>query len=162
MDQCKLELHPLKTKIVYCKDARRKEPYKQVQFDFLGFSFQPRPTKESKSGQIRNIFDLAISESSQKKITEELKGMNINRNGSITIEEIADRLYSKLQGWINYYGKFRKRVFLWVFRRLTYRLMRWVQNKYTISSIKDAYNWLRNYQKVHPNLFAHWRYGYKQ
>ena len=162
MEQCKLELHPLKTKIVYCKDARRKGPYKQVQFDFLGFSFQPRPTKESKSGQIRNIFDLAISASSQKKITEEIKGMNINRNGSITIEEIADRLYSKLQGWINYYGKFRKRVFLWVFRRLTYRLMRWVQDKYRISSIKDAYNWLKNYQNLHPNLFAHWRYGYKQ
>jgi RNA-directed DNA polymerase len=162
MEQCKLELHPMKTKIVYCKDARRKEPYKQVQFDFLGFSFQPRPTKGWQGGKLRNFFDLAISASTQKKITEEFTRMNILRNSSVTIEEIADELYSKIQGWINYYGKFRKRVFLCVFRRLTYRLMRWVQDKYRISSIRKAYNWLRNYQKVHPNLFAHWRYGYKQ
>jgi group II intron reverse transcriptase/maturase len=162
MQQCKLELHPLKTKIVYCKDYRRKEPHKQVQFDFLGFSFQPRPTRDWQSGQIRNIFDLAISSSAQKKITEEFTRMKINRNTTSTIEEIADRLYSKIQGWINYYGKFRKWEFLKVFRRLSYRLMLWVQNKYKISSIREGYDWLRNYQRVHPNLFAHWRYGFKQ
>jgi group II intron reverse transcriptase/maturase len=130
--QCKLELHPLKTKIVYCKDYKRKEPYKQVQFDFLGFSFQPRPTKVCQSGKIRNYFDLAISASSQKKITEEFARMNIFRNSTISIEEVADWLYSKIQGWINYYGKFRKWYFLKVFRRLTYRLMLWVQNKYSL------------------------------
>lgn len=161
MGQCKLELHPLKTKIVYCKDYRRKEPHKQVQFDFLGFSFQPRPGKDS-SGQIRNVFDLAISISAQKKITEEFTRMKINHNSTSTIEEIADRLYSKIQGWINYYGKFRKWDFLKVFRRLSYRLMLWVQNKYKISSIWEGYNWLSNYQRVHPNLFAHWRFGFKQ
>jgi group II intron reverse transcriptase/maturase len=162
MEQCKLELHPLKTKIVYCKDYRRKELHKQVQFDFLGFSFQPRPTKEWQSGQIRNVFDLAISASSQKKITEEFTRMKIHQDSTSTIEEIADRLYSKIQGLNNYYGKFRKWDFLRVFRRLTYRLMLWVQNKYKISSIREGYEWLRNYQRVHPNLFAHWRYGFKQ
>jgi group II intron reverse transcriptase/maturase len=162
MEQCKLELHPLKTKIVYCKDYKRKEPHKQVQFDFLGFSFQPRPTKDWRSGEIHNVYDLAISASSQKKITEEFKTMKIHRDSTSTIEEIADRLYSKLQGWINYYGKFRKWEFLRVFRRLSYRLMLWVQNKYKFHSPKEGYDWLRNYQKVHPNLFAHWRYGFKQ
>jgi RNA-directed DNA polymerase len=162
MEQCKLELHPLKTKIVYCKDHKRKEPHKQVQFDFLGFSFQPRPTRDWRSGEIHNVFDLAISASSQKKITEEFKTMKIHRDSTSTIEDIADRLYSKIQGWINYYGKFRKWDFLRIFRRLSYRLMLWVQNKYKFNSIKEGYNWLRNYQKVHPNLFAHWRYGFKQ
>ncbi len=162
MEQCRLELHPLKTKIVYCKDYKRKEPYKQVQFDFLGFSFQPRPTKDWQSGQIHNIFDLAISACSQKKITEEFKMMKIHRDSTSTIEDIADRLYSKLQGWINYYGKFRKWDFFRVFRRLSYRLMLWAQNKYKFNSIREGYDWLRNYQKVHPNLFAHWRYGFKQ
>jgi group II intron reverse transcriptase/maturase len=92
MEQCKLELHPLKTKIVYCKDYKRKEPHKQVQFDFLGFSFQPRPTKDWRSGEIHNVYDLAISASSQKKITEEFKTMKIHRDSTSTIEEIADRL----------------------------------------------------------------------
>ncbi len=162
MEQCKLELHPLKTKIVYCKDYRRKELHKEVQFDFLGFSFQPRPNKERSEGRIYNVFDLAISAGSQKKITEEITRMKIHRDTTSTIEEIADRLSAKLEGWINYYGKFRKWNFIRIFRRLTYRLMLWVQNKYKFRSIHEGYNWLRNYQKVHPNLFAHWRYGFKQ
>jgi hypothetical protein len=160
--QCQLELHPLKTKIVYCKDYRRKEPYKEVQFDFLGFSFQPRPTKDKRTGLIYNQFDLAISRASQKKIVEEINNFRIHRWSSGTIEEIADVLYSKLQGWINYYGKFRKWEFLRTFRRLSLRLMQWVQNKYKLSSIKLSYQWLRNYQREHPNLFAHWRFGFKE
>jgi hypothetical protein len=77
MEQCKLELHPLKTKIVYCKDHKRKELHKQVQFDFLGFSFQPRPTKDLKSGEIYINFDLAISAPSQRKITEAMGAKQI-------------------------------------------------------------------------------------
>jgi hypothetical protein len=162
MAQCKLELHPLKTKIVYCKDFKRTGPHKQVQFDFLGFSFQPRPTRDNRTGTIQNQFDLCISRASQKKIIEEIKSFRIHLRSTNTIEEIADELYSKLQGWVTYYGKFRKWGFLKVFRRLDLRLMQWVQNKYKITSIKQSYQWLRDYQKVHPNLFAHWRYGYKQ
>lgn len=162
MNQCQLELHPLKTKIVYCKDYRRTEPHAQVQFDFLGFSFQPRPTKDYRTGIILNQFDLAISRSSQKKIVEEINSFQIQRRSTITIEEIADTLYSKLQGWINYFGRFRKWIFLNVFRRLRFRLMQWVQNKYKLTSLKRSYLWLKNYQNEHPDLFAHWRFGYKQ
>ena len=162
MNQCQLELHPLKTKIVYCKDYKRQELCKQVQFDFLGFSFQPRPTKDYRTGTIQNQFDLSISRSSQKKIVEEINGFRIHRWSVGTIEEIADKLYSKLQGWINYYGKFRKWLFLNVFRRLSFRLMQWVQNKYKLTRIAESYQWLRNYQREHPNLIAHWRFGFKQ
>jgi len=49
--QCKLEMHPDKTKIVYCKDRDRKNRYPVTQFDFLGYTFRPRMAKDSK----RNI-----------------------------------------------------------------------------------------------------------
>jgi len=162
MCQCQLELHPLKTKIVYCKVFRRKEPHKQVQFDFLGFSFQPRPTKDYRTGIIQNQFDLSISRASQKKIVEEINSFRIHRWSTGTIEEIAATLNSKLQGWINYYGKYRKWTFLNTFRKLSFRLMQWVKNKYKIKSIMKSYQWLRNYQREHPNLFAHWRFGFKE
>jgi len=42
MQQIGLELHPEKTKIVYCKDYRRKGKYPHVKFDFLGYSYQPK------------------------------------------------------------------------------------------------------------------------
>jgi group II intron reverse transcriptase/maturase len=162
MKQCQLELHPVKTKIVYCRDYKRKESHKQVQFDFLGFSFQPRPTKDYQTGIIYNMFDLSISRGSQKRIVEEINRFKIQMWSESTIEQIADTLYSKLQGWINYYGKFRKWLFLNVFRRLSFRLVQWAQHKYKLSGIKKSYQWLENFQREHPALFAHWRYGYKE
>ena len=39
--ECRLELHPAKTKIVYCKDRNRTGAYPNVQFDFLGYCFRP-------------------------------------------------------------------------------------------------------------------------
>jgi len=105
MKQCQLELHPLKTKIVYCKDYRRKADYNQVQFDFLGFSFQPRISQNKQTGGIKMLFDLAISKSSQKKI--------------------------------------------------------WVMNKYKFTSECRAHKWINNYRKLHPTLFALWKFGFK-
>ena len=43
--ECRLELHPTKTKIVYCKDHRRRDKYETVSFDFLGYCFRPRSVK---------------------------------------------------------------------------------------------------------------------
>jgi hypothetical protein len=39
---CKLVLHPVKTKIVYCKDANRRGDFPIISFDFLGFQFRAR------------------------------------------------------------------------------------------------------------------------
>ena len=41
---CKLVLHPVKTKIVYCKDANRRGDFPIISFDFLGFQFRARKT----------------------------------------------------------------------------------------------------------------------
>ena len=45
MKEVGLELHPEKTKIVYCKDDDRQGEYSQTSFDFLGYTFQPRRSK---------------------------------------------------------------------------------------------------------------------
>ena len=37
--KCKLELHPEKTKIIYCKDSNRKGDSQHEKFDFLGYTF---------------------------------------------------------------------------------------------------------------------------
>ena len=39
--ECRLELHPTKTKVVYCRDGRRRGKYPNVKFDFLGYCFRP-------------------------------------------------------------------------------------------------------------------------
>jgi group II intron reverse transcriptase/maturase len=45
--ECGLEMHPTKTKIVYCKDGRRKGAHPNVSFDFLGYCFRPRRVKSA-------------------------------------------------------------------------------------------------------------------
>ena len=44
--QCGLELHPEKTRIVYCKDGDRPGSYEHIKFDFLGYSVLQRHGKE--------------------------------------------------------------------------------------------------------------------
>ena len=43
--ECGLELHPEKTRIVYCQDSDRKGQHEHIQFDFLGYTFRPRRAK---------------------------------------------------------------------------------------------------------------------
>jgi RNA-directed DNA polymerase len=44
--ECRLEMHPTKTRIVYCKDGQRKGKYANRKFDFLGYSVLQRHGKE--------------------------------------------------------------------------------------------------------------------
>ncbi|WP_207953465.1 reverse transcriptase domain-containing protein [Paenibacillus agricola] len=43
--ECGLELHPVKTRIVYCKDDNRRLDHSEIAFDFLGYTFRPRRAK---------------------------------------------------------------------------------------------------------------------
>lgn len=160
LKQCKLELSETKTKIVYCKDYKRTDKEENVKFDFLGFSFQPRATK-SKFGRNPFLsFDCAISRKSRVRIIAEVRKLNIHRMSMININEFAKMLNPRIQGWINYYGKFRGKELHKLFRVLTHRIMKWVMNKYKITSVKKAYLWIKRKLESSPNLFAHWRAGY--
>ena len=43
--ECGLELHPVKNKIVYCKDDDRRGSHENTSFDFLGYTFRSRRAK---------------------------------------------------------------------------------------------------------------------
>jgi len=60
-----LELHPTKTRIVYCKDDSRRNTYPEIKFDFLGYTFRPRRSK-SKSGKYFITFTPAVSNTAKK------------------------------------------------------------------------------------------------
>jgi len=72
MEQCGLELHPEKTKIVYCKDASRTGDYKSHCFDFLGFCFRPRLSR-NRYGKYFVNFSPAIAPKSKKAIFLEIR-----------------------------------------------------------------------------------------
>ena len=99
--RCKLQLHPEKTKIVYCKDARRPGNYKHESFDFLGYCFRPRDCKG------RNYFigfTPAVSKSAIKAMSATIRGWKLQLWSSSSLEDIARRLNPVVRGWLNYYG----------------------------------------------------------
>jgi len=161
LGECLLELNEQKTKIVYCKKDHRKEKFKTVKFDFLGFSFQPRPTK-NREGEVFLGFDCAISRKSEIKIAEFFRSTKFHRRTDQSIYQIARYFNPKFRGWINYYGKFRLMMLMRIFRIFNWRLIKWAARKYKRfhRSMYKAGDWLRNLAKCYPGLFIHWQYGF--
>ena len=161
MEQCHLRLHERKTKIVFCKQYNRHSRHQVVQFDFLGYSFQPRPSAQRR-GKMFVGYDCAISRSSEKKIGETIRSTKFQRWTNRSIVEIADFFNPKIRGWLHYYGKFRKHKLNRVFKIFHDRLTNWVCNRYKRlnKSYIKACKWLRNFKEKQPELFVHWKYGF--
>jgi len=162
MQSVGLELHPQKTKIVYCKDYRRRENYPSIKFEFLGYSFQPRMTKSKQTKGLFLGFDCAISIGSRKRIADKLGELAIEKLSFRSIVGIAQYLNPRIRGWINYYGKFRPSELHKIFRLLESRLVRWARKRYKRykTSLTKAFKWLKRIRVQFPYLFYHWQVGY--
>ena len=106
--ECRLEMHPTKTKIVYCKDGKRKGQYPNVKFDFLGYCFRPRLVKKSRDNTLFCGFNPAVSPSALKSMRTKIRELNIRRRTELSLAEIAHSLNPLLRGWINYYGRYAR------------------------------------------------------
>ncbi|MFZ5942160.1 MAG: group II intron maturase-specific domain-containing protein [Bacteroidota bacterium] len=162
MHQCGLELHPEKTKIVYCKDYRRQESYPKVKFDFLGYSFQPRTTRSKKTGTLFLGFDCAVSITSKQRMAEKMRELDIEYLSHRSIVGAAQFLEPIIRGRINYYGKYRMWALNPVFQLLQRRLVMWARKRYKRyrTSINRAYRWLKRVKEQFPGLFYHWCLGF--
>jgi RNA-directed DNA polymerase len=158
--QCKLELCPEKTKIVYCKDSNRNDVYNNQSFDFLGYTFRPRSSR-CRNGQFFVSFSPAVSQKSLKAMRSRIKLHPVIKGCySESIEKCARILNPIIQGWINYYGRFRKSSLSSIFRYINDKLTRWVMRKFKSLQrrIARAGNWLKNLYLQNNDLFAHWKY----
>jgi len=158
---CGLELHPDKTKIVYCKKDGRNLQTNQVQFDFLGFSFRPMTMKLKKGGHFLQ-YDCIMSRKSKKRILQELRDMKLHRMTNINLQDLATRLNPKIRGWVNYYGKIKMKSLKPVFYYLHNRILKWSLKRYKRfkGSRVLAVRWLRKMTAAFPNLFYNWSLGY--
>lgn len=162
MLKCGLELHPEKTKLVYCKDYRRQENHEMVKFDFLGYSFQPRNTKSKRTGKLFVGFDCAISINSKKRIADKMKELDIVHLTHKSIVGVAIYLDPFIRGWVNYYGRFRIGALKPIFQQLRNRLVMWARKRYKRykTSLNSAFDWLNRIKEQFPNLFYHWKLGF--
>ena len=158
LKECKLRLNEAKTKIVYCKDYRRKEKkdYKK-KFDFLGFTFKPQSTTSNRGGMFLG-YDCSISQSAQTRIVTGWKKQNFHRQSTLTIQDIATQINPQMRGIIRYYGQYKMWELQKLMRRFHYRLAKWVLNKYKglKGSLKKAYKWIKEIKVSYPTMFYHW------
>ncbi len=164
LKQCGLELHPEKTKIVYCKDDDRDGSYDNIKFDFLGYTFQPRLAR-NKWGKFFVSFLPAMSSKAAKKIRQTIREWKLGatRNNQ-SLEDLARLTNPIVRGWMNYYGRFYRSKCVQTLRHLNRALVTWVQRKYPgrfRRSERKAARWLRRIANRDTKLFALWQFGIK-
>lgn len=156
-----LELHPAKTRIVYCKDADRRGDHEVTSFTFLGYEFRPRLAK-NRHGKHFVSFLPAVSTEAMKAMGAEIRSWHWAKRSDKSLGDLALMFNSKVQGWINYYGRFYRSRLLYFLRRLNDHLVRWACRKYDKrlrNRERRAMELLAGAARRSPRLFAHWRLG---
>jgi RNA-directed DNA polymerase len=158
LTECGLELHPVKTKIVYCRDGYRKGKYHAVQFDFLGYCFRPRHAM-SRRGNLFLSFIPAVSVKAAKSMRDTIRRWKTHRWTQLTIEDLARTFNPVLRGWINYYGQFYRSRLAPILGQFDYALERWARRKYKRlkGSQTRARAWIKRLALQNPGLFVHWQ-----
>jgi group II intron reverse transcriptase/maturase len=161
--QCGLELHPTKTRIVYCKDDDRPREYEHVAFDFLGYTFQPRRAK-NRWGKFFVSFLPAMSAKAAKRVRQTIREwrMASTRNNQ-RLEDLARHVNPVVRGWLQYYGRFYRSKCLQVLRHLNGALAGWARRKYTRfrRRERESMHWLGCIARRDGSLFVHWQAGVK-
>jgi RNA-directed DNA polymerase len=158
--QCKLELHPGKTKIVYCKDSSRQGNYPNEKFDFLGYTFRSRRSK-SRLGDYLVTFSSAVSNEAAKEMRRTIKSWRLHLRSDKSLEDLSSMVNPILRGWLNYYSQYYKSAIYPTFRMVDLILMRWAMRKYKKlkGHRRRAKHWLGRVARREPQLFAHWQMG---
>jgi RNA-directed DNA polymerase len=159
-EECGLELHPDKTRIIYCKDDDRRGEYAETKFDFLGYTFRPRLSKNRYGKHFIN-FTPGVSRKACKTMRQTIRKWRLHRKPDKSIEEISRMLNPVIRGWINYYGRFYKSELYTVLRHMNRALVLWVRRKYKRfnNRRRRAEYWLGRLARREPGLFAHWKMG---
>jgi RNA-directed DNA polymerase len=158
MADCSVEINPRKTRIVYCKDSKRRGSHEHERFDFLGYTFRPRRSR-GRNGKLFVNFLPAVSDDAMKAMSTTIKRWRLHLWSGKTLTDLARSTNKYVQGWINYYGRFYPSVLTRFLRRIDEYLMRWAMNKYKRLHRHRRRTWkfLAGVETREPNLFAHWR-----
>jgi RNA-directed DNA polymerase len=157
MNEVGLRLHPDKTRIVYCKDGRRRAEHGHTSFTFLGYAFRARGAR-SRHGRNFTGFLPAISPEALKARSARLRELRIHRRTDLSLDDLARGLNPIIAGWIRYYGRFYRTALDPLLKRINTYLRRWAGRKYKrLRTHKRFGRWWAGLLQRQPGLFAHWR-----
>ena len=160
LKECGLQLHPDKTKIVYCKDDDRPGGKdEETKFTFLGFTFRPRLAK-NKYGNFFISFLPAVSFQALKSMRTEIRSWKLHCRVDKSILDLSRMFGAVIRGWINYYGRFYKSELYKMYYYLNRKLVFWAMRKFKRFKRhrRNAQRYLAKIAKENPNLFPHWRF----
>jgi RNA-directed DNA polymerase len=155
-----LELHPEKTKVVFCKDANRQGDAEHTSFDFLGYTFRGRLAKGRRGFFVS--FSPAISVKARKAVGQKIRAWHLNRRSGSDLTGLAAEINPQVRGWINYYGAFYRSELYSIARRIDEHIVQWAMQKFKRLRGKPrrAWEWLAHMRQLRPRLFAHWQLAY--
>ena len=157
---CKLVLHPVKTKIVYCKDVNRRGDFPVISFDFLGFQFRARKTMWRKGEKriFTHSFQPAASPKALTRISREVRSWTLHKRSDKSLIELAGMYNPCIRGWIAYYSQFYKTQLRPTLKRIDAYVIRWARRKFKrmVHQTKGARDWFDRLRRATPTLFAHW------
>ena len=152
-----LELHPDKTKVVYCKDANRRGDAEHTSFDFLGYTFRGRLAQGPRGYFVG--FSPAMSFKAKKAVGQKIRAWHLNRRSGTDLSGLARDINPQVRGWINYYGRFYRSELYSLARRINEHIVRWAMRKFKRLRRRPvmAWAWFYDVQRRLPSLFAHWQ-----
>ncbi len=154
-----MSLHPDKTRIVYCKDGKRRGSHEHAEFTFLGFTFRARGLR-ARNGNVFTGFAPAVSKDAIKKMSARVKSWRLHALTGHAIGEIARAVNPVVRGWMQYYGAFYKTELHPVLRRINAYLVRWIRKKYRrLRPARKAHGAWKRITGQYPALFAHWQWA---
>ena len=158
---CGLELHPGKTRLVYCKDINRTEDHPDIQFTFLGYTFRPRKAVD-KYGRVYVNFAPAVSRDALKAMRQTIRGWHLQLKSNKSLDDLSAMVAPILKGWQQYYGRFHGSALRPVWRHMNMFLARWLmrKHKWLVRHKTRAFQALKRLAATQPNAFVHWRLGH--
>jgi RNA-directed DNA polymerase len=157
-----LTVHPDKTRLVYCKDSRRRLDYDQVTFTFCGYAFRPREAYDRVRKESYTGFLPAVAPEKLTNMSRKVASWRLHRRTTRTLDDLAEEVNPVLRGWLNYFTVFYPSAVNPIGARIDRHLMRWARRKYKRleRSDKRARAWLKGVRKRTPELFVHWALRY--
>lgn len=153
-----LQLHPEKTKIVYCKDDKRRADYEHVSFTFLGYTFAPRQVSD-RNGKRFVGFLPAVSAAALATMSAEVRRWRLHLKTGHDLAGLAAWINPIVAGWMNYYGRFYRSQLYPLLQRINTYLMRWAAQKYKrLRGYRRFKVWWLRIVESEPELFTHWRW----
>jgi hypothetical protein len=98
---CALELHPHKTKIIFYKDDDRRRTYPEEHFDFLGYTFRPRRSK-NRWGKYFINFSPGVSNAAAKVIRRAIRQWQLRCRVDKQLDDLARMFNPIIRGWLTY------------------------------------------------------------